>query len=378
MQPILPHSRTMVPRDTLMRDGTDRFCHRLLAQLSCLHVLSTAVVIMSGAMRARKRLGVLTLGVFALGAVLALDPPADGAPRTAHPQRPTINASETLTAPMRALSAPLYGVTVDNVTNLGEIVAGARALGHLPTTRIYFNVKQRAANYEVAVKEIQPVSYVMGELLDSSDSRRISAASYDKRVKAYVSTLGSWVDVWEIGNEVNGNWTGRYSIVEAKLADAYHDVASVGKRSALTLYYNIDCGDGPKELDPISFTQKYVPAAVRAGLDYVLLSYYEGGCNGIRPSATTWTAYFARLHGLYPRAQLGFGEVGMDKPATTNTFGAAQSIMDYYYGLGIDLPYYVGGYFWWYYDEDCLPPTTKPLWNILQTAMNSETTAISH
>ena len=57
-----------------------------------------------------------------------------------------------------------------------------------------------------------------------------------------------------------------------------------GKRTALTLYYNVGCGDGPKELDPIAFSQKYVPAAVRDGLDYVLLSYYEDDCNGIRPT----------------------------------------------------------------------------------------------
>ena len=376
-QPILPHSRTMVRRDTLGRDGTDRFCHRRLARPSPLHFHPTAVAIVSGAMRAMQSLRGLILGVLVLGAATALDPRAGATPGLAHPQRPATRTSGGATTSMRALSAPLYGVTVDNVANLGNIVAGSRTLGHMPTTRIYFNVKQRAANYEDAVKEIQPVSYIMGELLDSSESRRISTASYDKRVKSYVSTLGIWVDVWEIGNEVNGNWTGRYSTVEAKLADAYHDVASVGKRSALTLYYNVGCGDGPKELDPISFTQKYVPAAVRSGLNYVLLSYYEGDCKGIRPSAATWTAYFARLHGLYPSAQLGFGEVGMDKPTTTDTLGAAQSIMDYYYGLGIDLPYYVGGYFWWYYDEDCLPPTTKPLWNTLQTAFISETTAFS-
>ncbi len=77
-------------------------------------------------------------------------------------------------------------------------------------------------------------------------------------------------------------------------------MTSVGGRSALTLDYNVGCGDGPKELDPIAFSQKYVPAPVRDGLDYVLLSYYEGNCDGIRPTAATWAAYFARLHDLYP------------------------------------------------------------------------------
>jgi hypothetical protein len=185
------------------------------------------------------------------------------------------------------------------------------------------------------------------------------------------------VDLWEIGNEVNGNWTGRYSTVEAKLTDAYDDVVSAGGRTALTLYYNIGCGDGPSELDPISFSERYVPAAVRTGLDDVFLSYYEADCKDIRPSTATWTAYFTRLHSLYPHAQLGFGEIGMNEPATSATLGTAQSLMSHYYGLDIALPYYVGGYFWWYYDEDCLPITTKPLGATLRAAFASEAAALS-
>jgi hypothetical protein len=58
------------------------------------------------------------------------------------------------------------------------------------------------------VKKLQPVSYLMGELLDSSDETSISAAAYNTRVKSYLAALGGQVDLWEIGNEVNGDWTG--------------------------------------------------------------------------------------------------------------------------------------------------------------------------
>jgi len=285
--------------------------------------------------------------------------------------------AETPSAPMRTLPSPLYGVTVDTVANLSAIVAGSGTLRDMPITRLYFNVKEPASYYAAAVRALHPVSYIMGELLDSSDSRRISTASYNERVKSYVATLASSVDVWEIGNEVNGNWTGRYATVEGKLTDAYDDVASVGERSALTLYYNVGCGDGPKELDPIAFSQRYVPTTVRQGLDYVFLSYYEGDCKGIRPTAATWTTYFARLHALYPHALVGFGEIGMDRPASAATVTTAQSIMHYYYGLDINLPYYVGGYFWWYYNEDCLPLSTSPLGSALQAAISDEAAALS-
>ena len=309
---------------------------------------------------------------------LAVNAPAGAAPKHLRPE-PTADrtAGQPIAAPLRALPSPLYGVTVDDIANLNDIVAGARALGHMPVTRVYFNVRKPAGYYAAALMALQPVSYVMGELLDSSDSRHIGSGAYNRRVKSYLAQLGNSVDLWEIGNEVNGNWTGRYSTVEAKLTVAYDDVTAAGKRTALTLYYNIGCGDSPRELDPISFSDRYVPATVRNGLDYVLLSYYEADCNGIRPSASTWTAYFAQLHTLYPHARLGFGEVGMDNPATSASLTAARSLMTYYYGLGIDLPYYVGGYFWWYYDEDCLPSVSKPLWATLQAGFASEAAALS-
>ena len=130
----------------------------------------------------------------------------------------------------------------------------------------------------------------------------------------------------------------------------------------------LGCGAGAAELDPIAFTRKFVPPKVRNGLTYVFLSYYEGDCNSLRPNAGTWTAYFKALHTLYPHARLGFGEIGMNNPVTSKTINTAKSVINYYYGLPIHLPYYAGGYFWWYYYEDCLPYATKPLWQALQAS----------
>jgi hypothetical protein len=280
-------------------------------------------------------------------------------------------------ASQRALPGPLFGVTVDDIANASDIVASSENLPDMPTTRIYFDVKEPASYYVSAVSALHPVSYLMGELLDSSDETSISTSAYNTRVKSYLSALGGQIDVWEIGNEVNGDWTGRYPTVSAKLTEAYDDVSAAGYRSALTLYYNVGCGDGSAELSPVAFSRKYVPAAVRDGLTYVLLSYYEDDCQNIRPSAATWTAYFQELHILYPDALLGFGEIGMNKPATASTLPAAKSLIGYYYGLHVGLPYYVGGYFWWYYDEDCLPYASKPLWPVLQAGFQREAAAIS-
>jgi hypothetical protein len=288
------------------------------------------------------------------------------------------SARHISTAPGRPLPGPFYGVTADEVSQTAQLAAGLRNLPEAPTTRLYFDTSEPAGYYAAAISALRPVSYLMGELLDSSDEAGITAPAYRTRVKSYLAAFGNTVDVWEIGNEVNGNWTGSYPAVAAKLTGAYAEVAAAGKRSALTLSYNAGCGDGPAELDPLAFSRAYVPAAVRDGLSYVLLSYYEGDCRGLRPSAATWTAYFRRLHVLYPHAQLGFGEIGLSRPATAQTQAAATAMIRYYYGLAIKLRYFAGGYFWWYFTEDGLPYATRPLWRVLGNGLRAEAAAWAH
>lgn len=273
----------------------------------------------------------------------------------------------------RPLPRTLYGVTADDVSDPRRLVTASRHLPEMPITRLYLDVRQPPGYYAAAVAALRPVNYLMGELLDSSDETRISVAAYDRRVGSYLAAFGNKIDLWEIGNEVNGNWTGPYPAVRAKLAVAYRDVSALGRRTALTLDYNLGCGDGAAELDPIAFTRKFVPPKVRNGLTYVFLSYFEDDCNSLRPSAGTWTAYFKALHTLYPHARLGFGEIGMNNPVTSKTINTANSMINYYYGLPIHLPYYAGGYFWWYYYEDCLPYATKPLWQALRRGFEGET-----
>jgi hypothetical protein len=322
-----------------------------------------------------RRIEVIVGGLAAFTMLVGLTACAGSGHRTATKALAGNNSRQISAAPNRPLPSPLYGVTADDVSRTAPMVAGLQNLPEAPTTRIYFDVSEPAGYYTAAVNALRPVSYLMGELLDSSDETSISTAAYNTRVNSYLAAFGDTVDLWEIGNEVNGNWLGKYSTVAAKLTAGYNDVAAAGKRSALTLYYNARCGDGSSELGPLAFSRSYVPAAVRSGLDYVLLSYYEDDCNGIRPSAATWTAYFQQLHALYPNARLGFGEIGLNDPATARTLSSAQSLVRYYYGLKVNLPYFVGGSFWWYFAEDALPYTSKPLWTTLQAGFQAEAAA---
>jgi hypothetical protein len=94
---------------------------------------------------------------------------------------------------------------------------------------------------------------------------------------------------------------------------------------------------------------------MKAGLDWVLVSYYEDDCNGYQPD---WQAEFDRLAAIFPSAQLGIGECGKVFPDRK---------LDYltrYYSMRIDNPRYIGGYFWWYFSQDMVP-STEPLWAVL-------------
>ncbi|MGO9322299.1 MAG: hypothetical protein ACLQBY_16070 [Solirubrobacteraceae bacterium] len=279
-----------------------------------------------------------------------------------------------------AADAPIYGVTIDEITQLESLVSSLAALPFRPTTRVYFNVREPASYYASALTQIDGVSSVMGELLDSSDEKSISTEAFQARVESYLHTLGSEVGIWEVGDEVNGNWTGSYPVVAAKLTEAYEDVARTGAATALTLYANNfgpeNCGDGPAELTPLQFAQQYVPSQVADGLDYVFLSYYPTECHQRKPSSEEVASYMQQLHAVFPGAALGFGEVGLPRPVKRSTVKKAERIMKWAYSLKPGLPYYVGGYFWWYGAEDALH-AGAPLGGALQEAFEDEFEALA-
>jgi hypothetical protein len=288
-------------------------------------------------------------------------------------------ASSPRVASAQPSADPLYGVTIDSIGQIKTIVSAETSLPERPTTRVYFNVSEPASYYRAAVSELHSVSNVMGELLDSGDATRVTTSAFQARVESYLTTLGPAVAIWEVGNEVNGNWTGPYSAGSAKLTEAYNDVAAIGATPALTLYANEfapdNCGDGVSELTPVQYSEQYVPLSVRDGLDYVFESYYPTQCRNTYPTNAQVATEMQQLHALYPNALLGFGETGMPHPATKRTLATAERVMSWAYGLDPGLPYYVGGYFWWYARQDAFTHK-KLLASHLAAAFRSETSAL--
>ncbi len=310
-----------------------------------------------------------------LSALVLLAAAALPAAAVAHARPSPLQSAAGAPAP----ASPLFGVTVNRVSKLEHVLAALRSLPERATVRVYLDAREAAGYYAEPVQRLAGVSSVMAELLDSSEESRVSVAAFQTHVESYLGALGGSVALWEVGNEVNGDWTGAYEDVEAKLTEAYEDVAAAGGASALTLYANDfgpdHCGDGEGELTPVQFSERYVPAAVARGLSYVLLSYYPTECGGREPSDEEVRTHLEALHALYPAALLGFGEVGLPRRASRRTLAQAEQIMHWAYSLDPGLPYYAGGYFWWYGVEDALA-ARAPLAGALPQAFEAEAAAL--
>ena len=267
----------------------------------------------------------------------------------------------------------VYGVTIDAVGNLKAIVNSLTGHKVKPTTRIVFDEWVPAADYTQAVNKIHNVSYIMGEILDSYYMNVYSVPQFVDRTNEYLDVLGDKVDIWEIGNEINGEWLGNNDSVVAKMTQAYAIVKGRNKKAALTLYYNYNCWEHPQN-EMFRWVLNNVPSNMRQGLDYVLVSYYEDDCNNYQPN---WQRVFDSLHVIFPKSKLGIGECG------TSRSNRKREYINRYYRMQITTPNYIGGYFWWYYKQDCVP-NTKVLWNCIDSAMlmcplsGSETYTISY
>lgn len=252
----------------------------------------------------------------------------------------------------------IYGVTIDSVENISAIIKSLKSLNFKPTARIVFDENVEASKYVNAVQQIHKVSFVMGEILDSYYVKNISTDKYSSRMKEYLNVLDGNVDIWEIGNEINGEWLGDTPTVVAKINAAYTIVKGQKKAAALTLYYNEGCWE-KKSNEMFTWAQKNISAEIKQGLDYVFISYYEDDCNDLQPD---WPHVFQKLATLFPNSKIGFGEVG------TKHVDRKKAYINRYYNMTINHPNFVGGYFWWYFSQDMVP-SSKPLLKALNTAI---------
>ncbi len=270
---------------------------------------------------------------------------------------------------------PIHGVTVDDAwegtTTQAQIVAALQAFSVKPTVRIVMDKGYPPSHYVSLFQAIHNVAYVMASPCDSYYMLSYtSVADYKKRFSDSVAALGPYVDLWEIANEINGEgpnagekdaWMGHgpaaLQFNADKMYAAYTYIHGLGLKTVLTPY---EFKPGDQSITMEAWMQKYVPADMKAGIDYVLVSYYEEDNDGYQPQ---WFSVFQNLQSIFPSSKLGIGECG------NVAEDAPIDMVHHYYQMPKYVPNYVGGYFWWNFAEDCVPYSGNNVWSALNEDM---------
>ena len=255
-------------------------------------------------------------------------------------------------------SNAVWGVTIDDTTDASAIADSLKSLPTRPTARVVFDSGMTPSDYSSDVSTIRTGANVMGLPIDSSTTQTLSTKEYHDRMVQYFDGLAGQVDVWEIGNEINGDWLGSPSSVSAKVVDAYDEAHKRGLKTAITLYYNTTCTSDPAAMMN-AWTDTWLPDRVKNGVDYLLVSYYPDDCGG----TPDWLTTFNGLRLRFPKAKLGFGEIGINNPASKATFVRS------FYGMKAPTTNFIGGYFYWYFKQDAVPKS-KPLWNVFHDVIH--------
>lgn len=262
----------------------------------------------------------------------------------------------------------MWGVTSDDPTV--DTNLQIEALIQLPkrtTIRLVFDEGMAASYYQPSVQAISAVADIMGLTMDSSTFTSTSLATTKARMTEYVTGLYFWVDIWEMGNEVNGNWLGTGVITKL---EAMYDIVKANStaKTAITFYYENPPVPG---YDMIPWIDKNIPVGhrFRSGLDYVLVSYYEDQNGNHQLTQSEVDEIFQELAQRFPNAKLGFGEFGWGTTIPTNTNTRATEINQFYSYQVPSVPAYIGGGFYWYFRQTMVP-VNSPDWTSLKDLMN--------
>lgn len=266
-------------------------------------------------------------------------------------------------------SAPTYGVTLDNDAGISKakLAAQTQALTSLPKrpwARVVADIGTTPADFARSLPAVHAVASTIVELGDSSEVKGLSPDAYRAWVESLTSAYASQVDVWEIGNEVNGEWVGAPADEMERVQAAYDAVRAVGGKTMLTLYYNPNCWAKRSNELFNWLAAGNVPSSM--AIDYVTISYYPGDCNNYWPAAATWQSVFDKLHKAFPQAQLGFGEAGTSQRSLSTA--ARIALWKRYVAVKIAGDNYAGLGLWWTWAEDGVPAHSA-FWNAFAASL---------
>jgi hypothetical protein len=237
------------------------------------------------------------------------------------------------------------GFTLDSIDNYQAIAKQLATLPEKPIIRVVIDPGTTPEDYLDALKALKPVAVIMAELLDSSDMKGFSADAYRVRAKNYYDALKYNVDLWEIGNEINGDWLGPNAGYRAFQAHQY--IHGAGGDTALTLYWTPDEAWERWALDNI-------PYLMGSTLTVVTMSVYEDDNENKAPD---WDSLFERMGRIFPSSRLMVGEFGPGESRFRHTTTKDRMAMcKKYWTREISHERYDGAIYWWGAQEESANP----------------------
>lgn len=265
----------------------------------------------------------------------------------------------------RTVRAPWLGVTLDTTSGTpGTLDHAAAITAPYGWVRIVFDRGVPATAYADAVAAAKARGLrVLGEPIDSSAAKRYTRAAYLARIQEYVTAFPE-IDAWEVGNEVNGTWTGKE--IAAKVADAAAWVdAHSSALVVLTLYWQL--GTDAAKASTFNWARANLPPAVRSHLDVVLLSTWIEDA----PLGLGFDTVMRTLAAEFPDQRIGLGELGYWNADTSRvwwaydrhdpTGAARRAVSSQLLAASLGYPTSVGGGFWWYFVQEMQPPAGDAL-----------------
>jgi hypothetical protein len=255
----------------------------------------------------------------------------------------------------------LGATTDDPNTNTAAQVDALASLPRRIALRVVLDAGTPPADYVDSVRKLAAVADVMALPLDSSEMAKVSAAQAGKRAQRYLEALKDAAPIWEVGNEVNGNWLGANAV--GKIEAMYDAAKAQGKLTAVTFYYENPATPGHAMLPWID---AHIPPGhrLREGLDYALVSYYEDQNGGHRLTQDEIDGMFKGLAKRFPHARVGFGEYGWGGKIPADPAARAQ-LISRFQGYRSSEPAFVGGGFYWHFRQT-MSPKDKPDYQLLR------------
>ena len=277
-----------------------------------------------------------------------------------------------------ASRAPWWGVTVDRRNRSNAVIDSIGALvDHRPGAayvRIVFDPGVGPNAYDAIIREAERQGVVvMGQVVDSSAMRHLTLEAFEARWRAYVDHFPD-IHVWEVGNEVNGEWLGHDVASKVDYAAAYVKQADPADTTVLTLFWQMGTAGGPAST-VFQWARDQISPALAANTDVIALSTWVGGA----PLGIAHDEVFERLHALFPGKRVAMGELGYWEPGTSRvwwwrsrhdpTTTVRAALARHMYLANLAFPYSVGGVFWWYYATEM--SRRQPLWHVLHRVVGS-------